>query len=64
MIRYIFMICCKCNMHKMYFCGVCGVLEIIVHTFAINEANLSYHHLHTTYTTEMHAMYNTLEHIK
>jgi len=30
-------------MHKMYLCGVCGVLEMIVHTFAINEANLNYH---------------------
>jgi len=48
----------------MYFCGVCGVLEMIVHTFGINEANLNYYYQHTTYTTEMRAMYNTLEHIK
>jgi len=51
-------------MLKIYFCGVRGVLEMIVHTFAINEANLNYRYLHTTYAIELHAMYNTLEHIK
>jgi len=51
-------------MHKMYFCEVCGVLEMIVHTFAINKENLNYHHHLHLHTTEMHAMYNTLEHIK
>jgi len=51
-------------MHKMYFWVVHGALEMKVHTFPINEANLNYLYLHTTYTTEMHALYNTLEHIK
>jgi len=26
-----------------------------------NEANLSYHHLHTVYTTGVHAMYGTFK---
>ena len=53
-------------MHKMYISGVCGVQwgmwcvgDDSSHLL-FSEANLNYHHLHTTYTTGVHAMYNTL----
>jgi len=47
-------------MHKMNFSGVGNDSSHLL----FNEANLNYHHLHTTYTTGVHAMYSTLKHIK